>query len=75
MVRAPRNKAFPSNPQPPVKRKNIRLKRIDVLQQKITKLQRLLAAEKEQPDDPAEVPRIEAELIKAHAEMSSLKSD
>ena len=37
-------------------------KRRDVLQQKITKLQKLLAAEKEQPDDPAEVPRIEAEL-------------
>ena len=50
-------------------------KRIDVLQQKITKLQRLLTAEKEQPDDPAEIPRIEAELAKAHAEMSSLKSD
>ncbi|MEO2000055.1 MAG: hypothetical protein ABGW75_00415 [Pirellulales bacterium] len=50
-------------------------KRLDVLQQKITKLQRLLAAEKEQPDDPAEIPRIEAELAKAHAEMSSLKSD
>ena len=49
-------------------------KRLDVLQQKITKLQRLLAAEK-QPDDPAEIPRIEAELAKAHAEMSSLKSD
>ena len=41
-------------------------KRLDVLQQKITKLQRLLAAE---------IPRIEAELAKAHAEMSSLKSD
>ena len=50
-------------------------RRIDVLQQKITKLQRLLTAEKEQPDDPAEIPRIEAELAKAHAEMSSLKSD
>ena len=50
-------------------------KRLDVLQQKITKLQRLLAAEKEQPDDPEEIPRLEAELVKAHAEMSSLKSD
>ena len=50
-------------------------KRLDVLQQKITKLQRLLAAEKEQPDDPAEIPRLEAELAKAHTEMSSLKSD
>ena len=50
-------------------------KRLDVLQQKITKLQRLLTAEKEQPDDPGEIPRIEAELSKAHAEMSSLRSD
>ena len=48
-------------------------KRLEVLQQKITKLQKLLAAEKEQPDDPAEVPRIEAELAKAHEEMASLK--
>ena len=54
---------------------NKKKKRLDVLQQKITKLQRLLAAEKEQPDDPAEIPRIESELAKAHAEMSSLKSD
>jgi len=50
-------------------------KRLDVLQQKITKLQLPLAAGKEQPDDPAEIPRIEAELAKVHAEMSSLKSD
>jgi hypothetical protein len=48
-------------------------KRLEVLQQKITKLQKLLVAEKEQPDDPAEVPRIEAELAKAHKEMASLK--
>ena len=49
-------------------------KRLDVLQQKITKLQKLLAAEKEQPDDPTEIPRIEAELTKAHEEITSLKS-
>ena len=49
-------------------------KRLDVLQQKITKLQKLLAAEKKQPDDPTEIPRIEAELTKAHEEITSLKS-
>ena len=49
-------------------------KRLDVLQQKIIKLQKLLSAEKEQPDDPTEIPRIEAELTKAHEEITSLKS-
>jgi hypothetical protein len=48
-------------------------KRIDVLQQKIAKLQQLLAAAKKQPDDPAEIPRLEQELAKAHAEISALK--
>lgn len=48
-------------------------KRIEVLQQKILKLQQLLAAAKRQPDDPADVPRLEKELSAAHAEMASLK--
>ena len=33
-------------------------KRVEVLQQKIAKLQQLLAGAKKQPDDPAEVPRL-----------------
>ena len=48
-------------------------KRMEVLQQKIGKLQQLLAGAKKQPDDPAEVPRLEKELAAAHAELASLK--
>jgi hypothetical protein len=48
-------------------------KRLEVLQQKIAKLQQLLAGAKKQPDDPAEVPRLEKELAAAHAELAALK--
>jgi len=48
-------------------------KRLEVLQQKIAKLQGLLAAAKKQPDDPAEAPRLERELAAAHAELAALK--
>jgi len=48
-------------------------KRLDVLQQKIAKLQQLLTGAKKQPDDPAEVPRLDKELAAAHAELAALK--
>jgi hypothetical protein len=48
-------------------------KRMEVLQQKIAKLQHLLAGAKKQPDDPADVPRLEKELAAAHAELTTLK--
>jgi hypothetical protein len=48
-------------------------KRIEVLQQKIQKLQQQLAGAKKQPDDPADVPRLEKELAAAHAELVELK--
>ena len=48
-------------------------KRMEVLQQKIAKLQQLLAAAKKQPDDPAEAPRLEKDLAAAHAELAALK--
>lgn len=48
-------------------------KRLEVLQQKIAKLQQQLAGAKKQPDDPADVPRIEKELAAAHAELTALK--
>lgn len=48
-------------------------KRIEVLQQKIAKLQQQLAGAKKQPDDPADIPRLENELAAAHAELSKLK--
>ena len=44
-------------------------KRMEVLQQKIGKLQQLLAAAKKQPDDPAEAPRLEKELAAAGIEL------
>ena len=49
-------------------------KRMEVLQQKIAKLQQQLAGAKKQPDDPADVPRLERELAAAHAELSKLKA-
>jgi len=48
-------------------------KRMEVLQQKIAKLQHLLAGAKQQPDDPTEAPRLEKELAAAHAELAALK--
>lgn len=48
-------------------------KRLEVLHQKIAKLQQLLAGAKKQPDDPADVPRLEKELAAAHAELVALK--
>ena len=49
-------------------------KRREVLQQKIAKLQQQRAGAKKQPDDPAEIPRLEQELAAAHAELSALKN-
>ena len=48
-------------------------KRMEVLQQRIAKLQQQLAGAKKQPDDPADIPRLEKELTAAHAEFSALK--
>lgn len=48
-------------------------KRLEVLQQKIAKLQQLLTGAKKQPDDPADIPRLEKELAATHAELSKLK--
>lgn len=48
-------------------------KRQEVLQQRIAKLQQLLAAAKKQPDDPTEAPRLEKELAAAHAEVARIK--
>jgi hypothetical protein len=48
-------------------------KRMEVLHQKIAKLQQQLAGAKKQPDDPTEVPRLEQALVAAHAELAALK--
>lgn len=37
-------------------------KQIDVAKKKIQNLQQLLSAAKSQPDDPAEIPRLEKEI-------------
>ena len=48
-------------------------KRIEVLRKKITQWQVLLSAAKQQPDDPNEPARIEAEIAKAEEEIGKLK--
>jgi uncharacterized coiled-coil DUF342 family protein len=44
-----------------------------VLRKKITQLQQLLAAAKQQPDDPEEPQRLQADIDKAQEELSKLK--
>lgn len=48
-------------------------KRMEVLQQKIAKLQQQLAGAKQQPDDPTDIPLLEKALTDAHAELTVLK--
>lgn len=48
-------------------------KRIEVLRKKIAQLQQLLAAAKQQPDDPDEPRRLQADLDKAQEELHKLK--
>jgi hypothetical protein len=48
-------------------------KRVEVLRKKISQLQVLLAAAKEQPDDPDEPARLQADLDKAQEEIHKLK--
>lgn len=49
-------------------------KRIEVLRKKLPQLQQMLAGAKEQPDDPEEPARLQAELDAAKAEIHKLKS-
>jgi len=49
-------------------------KRVEVLRKKIAQLQQLLVASKEQPDDPEEPARLQAELDKATEELQKLKA-
>lgn len=48
-------------------------KRIEVLRKKVSQFQQQLAGAKEQPDDPEEPARIQADIDQAHAEMKKLK--
>ncbi len=49
-------------------------KRVEVLRKKITQYQVLLTAAKQQPDDPDEPARIQADIEKAQEEMQKLKA-
>ena len=48
-------------------------KRIEVLRKKVSQLQQLLAAAKQQPDDPDEPARIQAEIDKVQDELKGLR--
>jgi hypothetical protein len=48
-------------------------KRVEVLRKKIAQLQQLLAAARQQPDDPDEPARLQADLDKAQEELHKLK--
>jgi len=48
-------------------------KRIDVLRDRLHKLQQQLAGAKKQMDDPEEVKRLEQEIGKAEAELNKVK--
>lgn len=48
-------------------------KRVEVLRKKISQLQHLLAAARQQPDDPDEPRRLQADLDKAQEELHKLK--
>ena len=49
-------------------------KQLDVAKKKLTNLQQQLSGAKQQPDDPADVPRLEKEIANLHAEITKLKS-
>ncbi len=48
-------------------------KRTDVLQQRLQKLKLQLSGARKQPDDPAEIPRLEKEIASVEAELEKLK--
>lgn len=49
-------------------------KQIDVLKVKLQKAQQLLTAARKQPDDPADVPRLEKEVADYQAEIDRIKN-
>lgn len=50
-------------------------KRIDVLQERLRKLRQQLAGARAQPDDPAEIPRLEGEIKAAEQEIAKLRTE
>jgi len=49
-------------------------KQIDVAKKKIQKLQQQLSGAKAQPDDPAEVPRLEGEIAKLKQQIQDIQN-
>ena len=49
-------------------------KQIEAARKKLANLQQQLSGAKQQPDDPADVPRLEKEIATLHAEITQLKS-
>ena len=49
-------------------------KQIEVLKGKIQKTQQLLSAAKDQPDDPAEVPRLQKSIADMQAEIEKIRN-
>ena len=50
-------------------------KQVETARNKIQKLQVLLRAAKNQPDDPEDVPRLEAEIKELEAQIEKIKSE
>jgi predicted nucleic acid-binding Zn-ribbon protein len=50
-------------------------KQIDAAKNKIARLRQLLAAAKNQPDDPQEAPRLEHEIAALNAEIEKLRHE
>lgn len=49
-------------------------KQIDALKNKLQRAQQLLSAARNQPDDPAEVPKLEKEVAMIQAEIEKIKN-
>lgn len=49
-------------------------KQIDALRKKLPNLRQLLACAKQQPDDPAEIPRLEREIAAVEAEIKRIQA-
>lgn len=50
-------------------------KQIDATRVKIQKLQQLLTAAKQQPDDPTEIPRLQSQIAALEAEIEKIRSE
>jgi len=48
-------------------------KQLDVARKKLTNLQQLLSAAREQPDDPAEIPALEQQIADIQQKIQSLQ--